>query len=283
MNSIAPAAAAPKMLIADDDPWLVRVLAERCARMGFEVETASNGMQALLKARRYKPDILVIDVNMPEVDGLSVCAQLLDPDRAPLHVVVATGSRDPGTFERCEGFGAIYARKGADFWTEMDAALVEIYPDLKNVAEQTGTRPATEVVRANPRVLLVDDDAEVKLLLASRLKKLGVEVLYAADATEAYRLACREEPTVIVSDYYMPNGDAQYLLGKLRTSPVTENIPVIVLSGRDLGDAIQNELRREFSGHRGAAQIMKKSMDTSELFGALQQYCGFEPDPRIEL
>src|SRR3954463_8841019 len=101
-----------RMLIADDDPSIVKVLADRCMRMGFDVETATNGIQAALKATRYEPDVMVIDVNMPGVDGLSVCAHFLAPDRIPLKVVVVTGSRDPGVVQRCEGFGALYARKG---------------------------------------------------------------------------------------------------------------------------------------------------------------------------
>jgi len=270
------------MLIADDDPWLVRVLAERCARMGFDVQTATNGMQALLKARRCKPDVLVIDVNMPEVDGLSVCAQLLEPDHAPLHVVVATGSRDPETCERCDGLGAIYARKGANFWNVVERALAEFYPAMKDSIGQGGIRPAAAVpVRSSPRVLLVDDDTEVKMLLASRLKRCGVEVLNAANAIEGFKIACREEPTVIVTDYFMPNGDAQYLLTKLRGSPLTANIPVIVITGRDLSDVVQFDLRRDHGDHRGAAQVMRKSIDTAELFGVLQEYCGFETDPRL--
>jgi PleD family two-component response regulator len=74
-----PSSVTPRILIADDDPSIVRLLADHCARMGFDVDTASNGIQALLKASRTEPDTLVIDVNMPEVDGLSVCARLLDP------------------------------------------------------------------------------------------------------------------------------------------------------------------------------------------------------------
>ena len=66
------------MLIADDDPAIVKMLAARCAGMGFEVETATNGLQALIKANRSHPDIMIIDVNMPEADGLTVCARLLD-------------------------------------------------------------------------------------------------------------------------------------------------------------------------------------------------------------
>src|ERR1700676_1971406 len=93
-----------RLLIADDDPSIVRLLADHCARLGFGVDTASNGIQAALKARRVDPDILLIDVNMPEVDGLSVCAHLLQTDRAPVSVIVITGNRDPDTLKRCEGF-----------------------------------------------------------------------------------------------------------------------------------------------------------------------------------
>ena len=62
----------PKMLIADDDPAIVKLLAERCSNLGFEVDTASNGVQALIKASRSHPDIMIIDINMPEADGLTV-------------------------------------------------------------------------------------------------------------------------------------------------------------------------------------------------------------------
>ena len=68
----------PKMLIADDDPAIVSLLADRCIKMGFNVETATNGMQMLIKARHSHPDIMIVDVNMPEVDGVSACARMLD-------------------------------------------------------------------------------------------------------------------------------------------------------------------------------------------------------------
>ncbi|QDM15229.1 response regulator [Tardiphaga sp. vice352] len=271
---------APKMLIADDDPTVVRALADRCTRMGFDVETATNGMQAMLKASRSKPDILLVDVSMPEVDGFSVCAHLLDPTRKPLHVVVVTGSRDFEVIERCEGFGAFYAHKGPTFWRELEGALAEIYPALASKIQHCGSHPAAAKIRTRPRVLLIDDDQDVRAFLASRLKKYGVETVCASDATQGYRMACREDPTVIVSDYFMPNGDAQHLLIRLRTTPATCNVPVIVVSGRHLGEVIKQGLRREICGRAGAAAIMQKSLDCQELFGMLQNFCGFELDAR---
>jgi CheY-like chemotaxis protein len=267
---------APRMLIADDDPSIVRLLGDHCARMGFDVETASNGILALLKAGRRKPDVLVIDVNMPEVDGLSVCAHLLDPDRKPINVIVITGSRDPETLERCEGFGARYARKGPNFWIDLEAALVEIHPRIAGTIQQAGTLASAPAVRKRPCVLLVDDDEDINRFLNSRLDKCGIDVQYACDAQQGFRMACRDEPSVIVTDYFMPNGDAQYLLTRLRTKVGTENIPVVVLSGRQLSDVTAQSLRREICGYPGATQILRKSHDTDALFQTLKKFCGFE-------
>jgi CheY-like chemotaxis protein len=266
------------MLIADDDPSIVRLLASRCARMGFEVETAANGIQALLKAKRSKPDILIIDVNMPEVDGLSVCAHLLDPARRALNVIVVTGNQDAETLERCEGFGAFYARKGADFWTSLISALVEIFPGQEGKIRQSGTQSVDAEVRSRSRVLVVDDDSEIGAFLTSRLRKRGVDTLLASDATQGYRMACRDEPSVIVSDYFMPDGDARYFLSRLRSTPATANIPFIVLSGGRFDELTERSLTQEISGHPGAAHVFRKSFDTSELFEALQKFCGFEKE-----
>lgn len=265
-----------RMLIADDDPAVVQLLAERCGRLGFDVDTASNGIQALIKANRSKPDLLIIDVNMPEVDGLSVCARLLDPSRRPLNVIVVTGSRDPETFERCDSFGAFYVRKGPSFWSSLDSALVALFPDLTALIHGIETSPVEPEVRKRSLVLVVDADNDTEKLLSSRLHKCGVDTVYAADALQGYRIACREKPSAIVCDSQTPNGDASYLLSRLRTTPATERIPFIVWSSRDVDEQTSVILSREFSGRPGAIKIFRKSLDTQDLFRILQKYCGFE-------
>lgn len=61
--------ATPKILVADDDPCVLRAIAARCSAMGFDVETAASGLQALIKAGECQPDVLIIDIHMPEVSG----------------------------------------------------------------------------------------------------------------------------------------------------------------------------------------------------------------------
>jgi CheY-like chemotaxis protein len=275
-KALAEIPAVPRMLIADDDPAVVQLLADHCSRIGFEVDTATNGIQALIKANRSKPDVLIIDVNMPEVDGLSVCARLLDPPRQPLNVVVVTGSRDPETFERCDSFGAFYVRKGPAFWSSLDSALIALFPDRASLIQGTEATPVDREIRTRSLVLVVDADADTEKVLSSRLNKCGVDTIYAADALQGYRIACREKPSAIISDNLTPNGDAGYLLSRLRGTVVTERIPFIVWSDRDIDEQTGQILTREFNGRPGAIGIFKKSLDTSELFGVLQKYCGFE-------
>ncbi len=274
----------PKVLVADDDPGIVRFLAGRCAKMGFDVQTAHNGLQALIAAGRNPPDVLIVDVNMPEADGLSVCMRLLRPERASLEVIVVTGSNNPETIERCKSFGAYYACKGPGFWETVRSALFEIFPKMAEAgAEEVATpmAPAEVPVKAwsRPRVLIVDDDPDVERFLCSRLAKYGVDTLYAPNGTKGFRMACKEEPSVIIADFVMPNGDASYLLGKLRNNPVTANIPFFVMSAQPIDKMTEQVLQREICGRPGAARILRKEFDTTELFAALQEYCAFDHRP----
>jgi CheY-like chemotaxis protein len=266
----------PRMLIADDDPMIVRMLADRCARVGFEVETATNGIQALIKANRSHPDIMIIDVNMPEADGLTVCARLLDPARKSLNVVVVTGSREIETAERAEGFGAYYVRKGPKFWSGLGVALTELFPSMAERIKELDQPSAGVEMRQRPRVLLIDDDLAIKQFLSSRLDKCGVDLLHSSDIQQGYRMACREGPSVIICDYYLPNGGVTYLLARLRTTPETLNIPLFVLSGQTLDEITQQSLMREVCDKPGVAQIFVKSFDMDGLFEALEKICGFE-------
>jgi CheY-like chemotaxis protein len=275
MDKLKTKKLAPKILIADDDPCVLRAVADRCTRMGFDVETATSGLQALIKASQHQPDVLVIDVHMPEVDGLSVLAYLRDIAKKSLHVMVVTGNPGQEIAERCEGFEASCIHKGPNFWNEFEARLVEIFPKGAAAIKQAGMLSAKLEVKERPRVLLVDDDISVKKFFFRRFQKLGAELLYAADGNRGFWMARREEPTVIVADYCMPNGNAEYLLIRLRSVPETMSIPVIVQSGRRLNSSIKQRLRQEISGQPGAARILQKSFDCRELFDTLQRLCGF--------
>ncbi len=82
-----------------------------------------------------------------------------------------------------------------------------------------------------PWVLCIDDDADFSDALKCRLESYGVAVIRAFSGMEGYRLAFTNPASAILLDYNMPNGQGDYVLGRLRENPVTRDIPVIVLTG----------------------------------------------------
>jgi CheY-like chemotaxis protein len=244
----------------------------------LDVETATNGLQALIKASEQAFDTIIIDVHLPELDGLSALAFLQDIGRKSPHVMVVTGRPGQEIAETCKGFNAICIHKGQRFWSELEAGLASIYPELAATIEQLHRRSPAIPVKRSPRVLLVDDDPEVKDFFFNRFKRLGVDLLYASDGARGFWKARREQPSVIVSDYYMPEGDAEVLLSRLRAAPETMAIPVIVHTGRPLPAPIKQRLQQPVRGQPGVTRILRKSSDTAVLYDALQRLCGFPID-----
>jgi CheY-like chemotaxis protein len=270
-KALAASTRVPTILIADDDPGIAKFLAKRCAKMGFAVQTAANGLQALIMAGQNHPDVIIVDINMPEVDGLTVSARMLDVGKKPTEVIVITASAYSDTFKRCESLGAFHVRKGQGLWSGVFAALTKIFPDMAHriVDEKPNAR---EELREHPRVLVVDADPDVGAFLTSRLRKCGVDTLLAHDALQGYRMACNE----------VSNGDAQYLLTRLRSTAATESVPVFVMSEDRFDEVTEASLKRDVCGRPGATRHFRKPLDIEELFPALEKFCAFVDHHPVE-
>lgn len=80
-----------RILVVDDEPDLLILLEEHLSQDGYEVLTASTGMQAIAKAREDHPDVILLDVMMPGVSGFDVCNILRDfPETAEIPVIFLT-------------------------------------------------------------------------------------------------------------------------------------------------------------------------------------------------
>jgi DNA-binding response OmpR family regulator len=80
-----------KILIVDDEPDIVELIAFNLEAEGFAVITATSGLEALNRARAILPDLIVLDLMLPELDGLSVCEILHRlPSTAPIPVIILT-------------------------------------------------------------------------------------------------------------------------------------------------------------------------------------------------
>ena len=81
----------PRVLVVDDEVNIVRLIQINLQRHGYEVETANNGAEALAKIRDSRPDLLVSDVMMPEMDGFELLANVRrDPALSDLPVIMLT-------------------------------------------------------------------------------------------------------------------------------------------------------------------------------------------------
>ena len=85
----------PKILIADDDPVLLKYLSTVLEKYDYQYTTATNGIEAIEKVKAYSPDLMLLDVMMPEMDGLEVCKKLKDDPRTRhIPIILITGSTD---------------------------------------------------------------------------------------------------------------------------------------------------------------------------------------------
>ncbi|MFG2813512.1 response regulator transcription factor [Streptomyces sp. NPDC048410] len=88
------APATGRVLVVDDDPTVAEVVAGYLARAGHEVDRAADGPSALARAAGHRPDLVVLDLMLPGMDGLEVCARLRERGPVPVIMLTARGDED---------------------------------------------------------------------------------------------------------------------------------------------------------------------------------------------
>jgi CheY-like chemotaxis protein len=119
---------ATRVLIVDDDPSTVRFLTSRFANLGFEVESAPDGLAALLAASRRAPDVLITDVVMPRFDGPSLARALKRIRSGGMLTIVISAYDDPRIRAFCREVNAAFARKGPALWSDIAVSLAAALP-----------------------------------------------------------------------------------------------------------------------------------------------------------
>ena len=114
------------------------------------------------------------------------------------------------------------------------------------------------------RVLVVDDEVHIVHVVAIKLRNNGYEVISADNGAEAYELACKEKPDIIVTDYQMPVMSGMELVEKLRQCDETGDIPIIMLTARSF--AISKEQQEELR----ISSCLSKPFSPKELLGNIE-------------
>ena len=126
---------AQKILVVDDERSISDLIATSLRFVGFEVETATNGSEALTVAEAFRPDAVVLDVMMPGMDGFEVCKKLRD-DGQSIGVLFLT-AKDT-TEDKINGLTV-----GGDDYMTKPFSLEELIARLKAILRRTGSTPNT--------------------------------------------------------------------------------------------------------------------------------------------
>ena len=116
-----------KILVVDDEPNIVRSLAFVFNKEGYDVSTAEDGEKAMTMIRASKPDILILDVMMPHMNGYDVCQEVKsDPSLEDIHVLMLTAKGQKGDMEAA-------LAKGADEYISKPFSPIQVLDRVKEL------------------------------------------------------------------------------------------------------------------------------------------------------
>jgi CheY-like chemotaxis protein/nitrogen-specific signal transduction histidine kinase len=214
------------VLVIDDDPTVLELMERFLLKEGFAVITAANGVEGLRRAREARPAAITLDVLMPDLDGWAVLAALKsDPALADIPVILVSV-----VDEQSRG----YSLGAADYLVK-PVDRERLNEALRRLC---GSRRAG-------RLLVVEDDITTRQIVRQALEREGWAVTEAENGRVALARLAEARPDVIVLDLMMPEMDGFEFLGELRRDNAWRDVPVLVLTAMDLGEADRRRLSGE--------------------------------------
>jgi two-component system alkaline phosphatase synthesis response regulator PhoP len=143
-----------KILLVDDEPDILEMIGFNLEREGFEVFTAPNGRKALELARTHVPDLVLLDVMMPEMDGMETCRELRDDARLKNTIIAFLTARNED-YSQIAGFDA-----GADDYISKPIKPRVLISRVKALLRR-GVSPAIEVPKRDLSGIVIDKERYV--------------------------------------------------------------------------------------------------------------------------
>jgi DNA-binding response OmpR family regulator len=162
-----------KILIVDDEPPIIDVLSYNLKQANYQVVIARDGEEALAQAQREQPDLIILDLMLPRLDGIEVCRILRRERDVPIIMLTARESE----VDRVVGL-----ELGADDYVVKPFSVRELLARVKNVLRRTAPRsPEASPDKVQIGALIVDAARREAYLAAVELEltQLEFEVLYA--------------------------------------------------------------------------------------------------------
>jgi PAS domain S-box-containing protein len=231
-----------RMLIVDDNLDAAQSLAMMLKLKGHEVETAHDGLAALSAAEQFRPEMILLDIGLPKMNGYDVCRCIRDqPWSAGMIVIAATGWGQDEDRRRSSEAGFNYHMVKPVDLKNLDNLLIGLgAPTISN-------RPTG---KSSPlRVLVVDDMRDARLMLSTLLKASGHDVQTASEGLTAIALALDFQPHVVLLDNSMPGMSGLEVAKQMRLEPKLKNTILIALTGHGDEADRQRFLEAGFDHH----------------------------------
>lgn len=239
---------------------------------GHETLEVHDGADGLEQATREKPDLILLDIHMPRMDGYEV-ARLLraESECGRIPIIAVTALAMVGDRERilASGFTG-YIAKPLD--PETFPAQVNGY---LGSGSQTGLQPVVQwprqeapekaAPRRNRSVVLVVDNLQTNIdLVRSVLEPSGFKVIAALGAREGFDLAQHAKPDLVISDVHMLHQNGYDFLRMMRTTPEMSRIPFVFLSS-----SVMSAQERERALRLGAMKFISRPIEPQMLLEEL--------------
>jgi PAS domain S-box-containing protein len=233
------------VLVIDDESDSRLLLTHLLEEFGCQVIAANSGEQGLRMAREFKPQIITVDLLMPEMDGATVIRALkADPQLRDIPLVVVSIVAE-------ERRGSILGKVDI---LEKPVARPDLLAALERIQLPSGAT-----------ILVVDDEPEAREIIAAHLAGQPVRIETAANGREALAVLEKTPVQLVVLDLVMPIMDGLALLETLRTDSRHQQLPVVVVTSRSLSPAEKEQLRRQ------TLAFVKKTDLSEESFKRLLQ------------
>jgi CheY-like chemotaxis protein len=225
LSYAVPPDAGATVLVVDDDPAARHLLAAILKNAGYRSVHATTGEEALSLARAIRPDVITLDVMMPKPDGWHVLSTLkADAELRDIPVVIVT----------------VLSGRGVG----LSLGAVDVL--TKPVDRTRLTALVHSLVRRDGSVLVVEDEAGARQIMRQTIEKMGLPVAEAADGRQALAwLSAHPAPAVILLDLMMPEMDGFAVLDALAVHTQWREIPVIVVTAKELTAAERERLMRQ--------------------------------------
>ncbi len=234
------------ILVVDDDMTVRELVRRTLEKEGFRVRQAASGEEGLRMAREMRPDAITLDVMMPGMDGWAVLSALKsDPDLADTPVIMVTMVDD-----RNLGYAL-----GADDYLTKPIDRKRLTTVLQKYRHESVGGVA----------LVVDDDPVGRQMLAQMLENDGWTVTEAENGLVAFDRLAEVRPDLILLDLMMPEMDGFEFAHELRQNPRWRDIPILVVTAKDLSEDDRRRLNGQVLG-----VLQKGAYSREELLGEVR-------------